>query len=259
MGLKKSLGQNFIFDNNYIRSLVKLGDIKNKNFMEIGLGNGNLTEVLLEQADQIQGVEIDKKWCEKLSKKFANNSKLILHCENFLKLDLDQFHGKKYTFFSNIPYNLSSKILARLMDYHFLFDEYFMLVQYEFAKRLFSPEGSKTYGSLSVFFQLHFSGKILKKVPPSVFTPPPKVDSAFIQFHNDIKYDVPKAFFTFVKLLFSNRRKTITKSLGMNYNYFTKNDIIKKLNEVNINERSRVEEIDMERLVNLYISFFPDK
>ncbi len=259
MGLKKSLGQNFIFDNNYIKSLVKLSDIQDKNIMEVGMGNGNLTEVLLERARHIDGFEIDRRWCEKLKKKFGNDPRITLHCENFLNAELKKFNGKKFTFFSNIPYNLSTKILEKLIDNYSIFNEYFMLVQYEFGARLFSPEGNKTYGSLSVFFQLHFSGKILKKVPPTVFTPAPKVDSAFINFHNDIKYDVPKDFFTFVKMLFSKRRKTINRTLNMDYTNFTKNDIIKKLNEVNINERSRVEDIDMERLVNLYNSFFPTK
>lgn len=259
MGLKKSLGQNFIFDNNYLKSLVKLSDINNKNIMEVGVGNGNLTEVLLEKAQKIVGYEIDKGWYKKLQKKFGDNPKMILINENFLRCDLSQFKGDNFTFFSNIPYNLSSKILEKLIENHLLFHEYFMLVQYEFATRLFASEGSKTYGSLSIFFQLHFSGKILKKVPPTVFTPQPKVDSAFISFHNDIKFKVPKGFFSFVKMLFSKRRKTIGTSLRMDYKNFTKNDIIKKLNEVNINERSRVEEIDMERLVNLYTSFFPDK
>jgi len=230
-------------------------DLKNEVVLEVGCGNGNLTEVLLEKSKEVIGFEVDSNWCDKLKERFGKKKNFTLICNDFLTFKLEKLKREKMVFFSNIPYYISTKIIEKLIDDSQFFQFYYMMVQWEFGKRLFSQPKSKDYSSLSVFFQSQFSGKILKKVPASVFTPRPKVDSAFIYFKNDQKIPINEEFQEFVKFLFSRRRKQIISTLRLYCKKMEKNDIIKILNKLEINEKERVENLPLNFLYNLYNSF----
>ncbi len=254
--MKRSLSQNFIFDLNFLSGLADLADLQGRNILEAGSGQGTLTSVLADRAAGVVSVEIDKDIFPALEEKFKKRGNVILFNGDFLKMDTGFLKGKRWTFFSNIPYHISTHVIERLILLMEHFDEYYMTVQYEFAKRLFAAPGGKDYGSLSIFFQMHFSGRILKKVPASVFVPRPKVDSAFICFKNDIKAGVDDRFFTFVRSLFSQRRKNMLNNLLKNCDNYGKNDIISILRESGINEKQRIENLNYSVIFDLYNRLF---
>ncbi len=252
MGIKRGLGQKFILDKEYLRSLVALSEVTDKNILEVGSGKGTLTEILLDKGKKIISVEIDNRLCEGLKNKFSDELKLLIVPADFLKLDISMLKGENWVFFANIPYYITTPIIEKLIENNKYFENYYLMVQYEVARRLFASEGNKDYGSLSIFFSTYFTGRILKKVPRTVFSPIPKVDSAFITFKNDIKADVDEDFFRMIRFIFSQRRKMIVNSLTNYFKNLDKNDIIKIFKKVKIDENQRPEQIPYKKFLDLY-------
>ena len=213
---KKYLGQHFLNDENIARKIVNSLSLSGySNVMEIGPGTGVLTKYLLDLKLDLKLVEIDSESVVFLKTKLGIDPSIILESD-FLKLKLDEVFANKFAIIGNFPYNISTQIIFKALEYKSLVPELIGMFQKEVAERICEKKGSKKYGILSVLTQAYYETDYLFSVPPSVFTPPPKVTSAVIRLIRkeqvDINYN-EKLFFKVVKLSFQQRRKTLRNSL----------------------------------------------
>jgi len=208
MQKKKSLGQCFLEDKNILRLEAKLADVKDKKVLEIGAGDGRLTDVILEQDPlRIYAVEKDEKLLGLLDNKYCGcQERVIVLGGDVLEIELPDFD----VVVGNIPYYISSDIIFRLKD--FKFDNAVLMVQKEFAEKMVAKPRDKNYGRLSVTSQLYFDIKLERKVLRHLFRPVPKVDSAIIllkptgrtltQFEENV-----------IRYLFQHKNKTVRNAL----------------------------------------------
>ena len=213
---KKYLGQHFLNDENIARKIVDSLSLSGySNVMEIGPGTGVLTKYLLDLKLDLKLVEIDSESVVFLKTKLGIDPSIILESD-FLKLKLDEVFANKFAIIGNFPYNISTQIIFKALEYKSLVPELIGMFQKEVAERICEKKGSKKYGILSVLTQAYYETDYLFSVPPSVFTPPPKVTSAVIRLIRkeqlDINYN-ERLFFKVVKLSFQQRRKTLRNSL----------------------------------------------
>ena len=213
--LKKSLGQHFLKDENVCKSIVE--EIRQHSFtqlLEVGPGGGALTKFLLQiPAINFKAVELDREKVQYLQSTYpAITGKLIE--EDFLKMD-PPFDGE-FVVVGNYPYNISTQILFKMLDWREQVPVMIGMFQKEVAQRAASKEGSKVYGVLSVLIQAFFKVEYLFDVDPSCFNPPPKVVSGVIRLTR--RSDVPdmksvRSFFVLVKTAFNQRRKTMRNAV----------------------------------------------
>lgn len=214
---KKNLGQHFLHDQNIARKIVdSLGDSQ-PNVLEIGPGTGILTRFLLvRQNINLRLVEIDKESVQYLKKNYPE-LKHKIHHDDFLKMDLRQVFTGKFSIIGNFPYNISSQIFFRILEYKNNIPQVVGMIQKEVAERIAAGPGTKTYGILSVLLQAFYNIDYLFTVPQQVFVPPPKVKSAVIRLVRNEQKSLPcneKLFFQVVKISFNQRRKMLRKSLA---------------------------------------------
>ncbi|MEA1888011.1 MAG: 16S rRNA (adenine(1518)-N(6)/adenine(1519)-N(6))-dimethyltransferase RsmA [Bacteroidota bacterium] len=212
---KKHLGQHFLTDSNIAKKIARSLEAKDySNVLEIGPGMGILTAYLIERGfENFKVIEIDNEASEYLNRKFKD---LDLIEGNFLSLDLDAYFDGKIGIIGNFPYNISSQIFFRVLEYRDKVYELAGMLQKEVAERIVSGPGSKVYGILSVLLQAYYKVEYLFTVPSGVFMPPPKVKSAMIRLIRKEKEQLDckeKLFFSVVKITFNQRRKIIKNSL----------------------------------------------
>ena len=169
---KKSLGQNFLKDENIIKKICDVGKIEEKNFvLEIGPGTGKLTEaILLKKPRKIHLIEKDKRLINQLTKKLKCNAEIIN--EDILKYDLKKLSNKNLIVFGNLPYNISSQILTKFIKYDkkdFLFKKLIFMFQKEVADRILALENTNNYGRLSIFSSWKLNIKKIMDIDPSCF------------------------------------------------------------------------------------------
>jgi 16S rRNA (adenine1518-N6/adenine1519-N6)-dimethyltransferase len=214
---KKHLGQHFLTDQNIAKKIAdSLSGENYDDVLEIGPGMGILTKYLLEKDYTTHVIEIDTESVEYLKVHYLNLSDRIIS-KDFLKLNLDDFFGKKQlAIIGNFPYNISSQIVFKTLENKHRVPEFSGMFQKEVAKRIAEGPGSKVYGIISVLTQAFYDVEYLFTVPPSVFNPPPKVDSGVIRLIRKENYTLPvdeKLFFKVVKTAFNQRRKMLRSSL----------------------------------------------
>lgn len=213
---KKYLGQHFLNDENIARKVVDSLSLCNySNVLEIGPGTGVLTKYLIKKKINLKLVEIDSESVEFLKAQLFIDPLIILE-HDFLKLDLSNIFSENFAIIGNFPYNISTQIIFKTLEYKNSVPELIGMFQKEVAERICEKKGSKKYGILSVLTQAYYDTEYLFSVPASVFIPAPKVVSAVIRLKRneqiDIKYN-EKLFFKVVKLSFQQRRKTLRNSL----------------------------------------------
>lgn len=213
---KKHLGQHFLTDNNVAEKIVKQLSSDTKNLIEIGPGTGVLTKIILEQnIPNFYVIDIDRESIEYLNQNFTELENKIISAD-FLKYNLADIFSDEFSIIGNFPYNISSQILFRVLDYRHQVNEVIGMFQKEVAERVASPPGNKTYGILSVLIQAFYDIEYLFSVSENVFFPPPKVKSAVIRLKRNEVTNLgcdEKLFFQVVKLGFNQRRKTLRNSL----------------------------------------------
>lgn len=214
---KKHLGQHFLKDENIAKKIAdSLTEKGYDTVLEIGPGMGVLTKYLLEKKYTTYVIEIDSESVEYLKAHYLNLAERIIS-ENFLKINIpDFFQDKPFAIIGNFPYNISSQILFKTLKNKHQIPEFSGMFQKEVAKRIAEKPGSKVYGILSVLTQAFYDVEYLFTVPPSVFSPPPKVDSGVIRLIRKENYILPvdeELFYKVVKTAFNQRRKTIRNSL----------------------------------------------
>lgn len=231
---KKHLGQHFLKDMNAAERIVNLLSL-HRNYtkvLEIGPGMGVLTQFLLKKTDyKTFVVEIDGESVVYLNEHFPELTGRIFS-EDFLKMDLSRLSGlheegnpEPFAIIGNFPYNISSQIFFKVLDYKDIVVEVVCMLQKEVAKRIASAPGNKDYGILSVLLQAFYDIKYEFTVLPGAFNPPPKVDSGVISLRRNAIQQLDcdeRKFVQVVKAGFNQRRKTLRnalKPLGLNFEH----------------------------------------
>lgn len=232
---KKHLGQHFLVDLSIAKGIVDALSEDQKRVIEIGPGMGVLTQYLVERKDiDLRLIEIDTESVEYLNRNFSLKEGTVIEAD-FLRMQLDSlFEGQEFNVIGNFPYNISSQIFFKILEYKDQVPEIVCMLQREVARRLASPPGNKDYGILSVFLQAYYDIEYLFTVDECVFNPPPKVKSGVIRLRRNTVKSLPcneKLFRTVVKSTFNQRRKTIwnsIKSVAFNHEALREHPFMKK-------------------------------
>ena len=223
---KKHLGQHFLTDETIAKKIAdSLTEKGYNNVLEIGPGMGVLTKYLLEKKAVVTVMELDSESVTYLKGTFplehlnlnTTSEKFKIIEGDFLKQQITQlFNKEQVAIIGNFPYNISTQIVFKALENREFVPEFAGMFQKEVAQRIAEKEGSKVYGILSVLTQAFYDVEYLFTVPPSVFNPPPKVDSGVIRLVRKENYTLPvdeKLFFRVVKTSFNQRRKMLRGSL----------------------------------------------
>ncbi|HHW57461.1 MAG TPA: 16S rRNA (adenine(1518)-N(6)/adenine(1519)-N(6))-dimethyltransferase RsmA [Clostridia bacterium] len=222
VNVKKKLGQNFIFDKNILTKIVTASEITPEDFvLEIGTGLGTLTEELAKRVKKVVSFEIDKELYEKAKEKLYLWDNVFLVNDDIMKVDLNEiankyFGSKPFKVVANLPYYITSLIIMMLLECKFV-KEITVLVQKEVAERICATPGTKDYGILTIFTNFKAKPKILFNLPPTVFIPPPKVDSSLVKLQildkPSVEVKDEMLFSNVVKAAFGQRRKVLPNAL----------------------------------------------
>jgi len=249
---KKSLGQNFLQDENIARKMISaIALTPTDHILEIGPGKGSLTKYLIQDARTLVAVEIDKNLIAYLQQQFSNHPDFVLYHHDILKIDFAKIlqAGIAWKIVANLPYHITSPVLFQLFENRTLIDTATLMVQKEVAQRIVAPPGSKTYGILSVFSQFYADVKMVFAVSRNVFFPKPEVDSAVIQYRFKepelLNPEEELLFRQLVKALFGKRRKMLRNSLR------SIPDVAVDCSQLNFNLEQRPEQITVAGFVEL--------
>lgn len=217
MWAKKSLGQHFLHAVEYARRIAGAISGETRHVVEVGPGQGMLTQFLVGRFDQLLLIEKDTVLAALISDRWGADPSITICEADFLKFDLTAYWGRRqFSLVGNFPYNISSQIVFRMLEMRDQIPELVGMFQYEMARRIVAPPGSKEYGILSVLTATTYDGRLLFRVPPGAFNPPPKVDSAVIQLLRKKEYALPCDYHSLrlvVKAAFGQRRKMLRNSL----------------------------------------------
>lgn len=214
MKAKKRFGQHFLINEEISERIALSAQVPSGKALEVGPGKGVMTKYLRKRDIGFKVVELDNDMIPILKSNFKGLE--IIHAD-FLKLEFeDIFGGDDFSIIGNFPYNISTQILFRMLDWKEHIPELVGMFQKEVAKRVVSGPGNKDYGVTSVLIQAYYEGEYLFSVGPGNFSPPPRVQSGVIRLVRKADFSLPcdeKAFKRIVKLTFSQRRKMIRNTL----------------------------------------------
>ena len=245
---KRSLGQNFVVEPNTVRRIAELAEIEiGDQVLEIGPGLGSLTLALEDRGVHVTALEIDDKLIEVLKEVTAGKQVNILH-EDAMKFDFKAHTSSgRWKLVANLPYNISVPLICNILDTSPSITEMLVMVQSEVADRLVAKPETKAYGLPSVKVSFYAEASLVSRVPPSVFLPRPRVDSAIVRIkrkpHTDTTVDA-ETLFSLARKGFTHRRKTLRRSLG---------DMVREeeFQKSNINSKARAEELSIDEWVRL--------
>ncbi len=254
MFAKKSLGQNFLVDFNIIKKITKLIDIKNKNIIEIGPGKGALTnQIIIQEPKSVILIEKDNFLYEKLKEKYNKINSIKIFNKDILNFDLEKVLKKDTIIFGNLPYNISSQILIKILKLKRWPPRYTSLIfmfQKEVAEKILGKFKTPKYGRLSIItnYKLKISEKF--DISPNCFSPKPKVVSTVLHLKPSkkryIKLNNINNLEKVTQMLFSNKRKMINKSIKKIFKNYEEIKFIK-----NINLKARPSEVSPEKFYEL--------
>ena len=236
---KKSLGQNFLIDNQILRQIVDCVKIENKTILEIGPGTGNLTKCILnKKPKEFTVIEKDNYLIKKLKDQFEEKINIINN--DVLNVNENSLFSEKAIVFGNLPYNISTEILSKwiinLKD-DFWFEYLILMFQKEVANRIIAKYNHRNYGRLSILANWKLSIKKICDIKPNSFSPKPKIDSSLLLFSpkkDFYKISNPKNLEKITRIFFNNRRKMIKKPFNQIFNGNSK--ILEKL-KIDLNLR----------------------
>ena len=221
---KKSLGQNFLVDQNIIEKITNIVEIKDRCVLEVGPGTGNLTYKILEKLPKkLIVVEKDSNLVNLLKKKLESNIDIIN--KDILKLDENLISKEKLIVFGNLPYNISTEILCKwilnIKSHNFWFDYLILMFQKEVADRIISKFNTKNYGRLSILSNWKLEIKKIIDIKPASFIPKPKIDSTVLFFKPKkefFKLKNAKNLEKITRIFFMHKRKMIKKPYNLLFN-----------------------------------------
>lgn len=252
---KKSLGQNFLIDKNFVDKIIDIADIENENVLEIGPGIGTITYEMAKIAKKVLAVEIDENLIPILQQNLEEFSNVKVINQDILKVDLkklieEEFSNQSFKVVSNLPYYITTPIIEILITSNFPCQDMTIMVQKEVAQRMVASANDKDYSSLSVFVKFYSDAKILVNLPKTVFMPQPKIDSSILNLKlriYDEKVD-QKKLFNLVRAGFNKRRKTILNSLS---DVASKEDLKIAFEKTGLRENLRAENLSLDDFVKL--------
>ena len=243
---RRKYGQNYLIDKAVLFEMGNTINSKsNDSFIEIGPGLGALTEQINKESIKILAIDVDEQNIDYLKRKYNGPADIKFVHGDFLKFNLP-VDGNSQRIVGNLPYNISTQIILKLIDdYEFIEDMHF-LVQREVAEKITGQKSTKNWGKLAIKIALFFESEILFDVPPEAFDIKPKVTSSFIRLikKDSLEYDISlkSNFFKIVDLAFTSRRKNIKNNLqkiGIDWE------------KINIDPKKRPEEISIEEYINI--------
>jgi 16S rRNA (adenine1518-N6/adenine1519-N6)-dimethyltransferase len=261
--LSKRFGQNFLVDRTHLLRVVETAAVgPDDSIFEIGPGVGTLTVELAQRARQVVCVELDRAILPALTDVVAPYPSVTVHQADALKLDLPTFldaawgEGQCGKVVANIPYNITSPLLVKLLETPGRFHSITLMVQKEVADRLKAKPDTENYGSLTVFVQFHAVVSVPYIVPRGAFFPPPKVDSAIVHL---IPYETPpvsvrsrSAFLSVSRAAFGQRRKTLLNALtNAEALPFSREQVVAALTVANIDPQRRGETLALDEIAAL--------
>ncbi|CEP91967.1 KsgA/Dim1 family 16S ribosomal RNA methyltransferase [[Clostridium] sordellii] len=256
----KSLGQNFLIDDNVIDRILDGARLsKGDKIIEVGPGIGTLTREMGRVADRVVAIEIDKTLIPILKDTLDEFENIEVINQDILKVNVEdlvkeKLNGGPVKLVANLPYYITTPIVMKFLEEDIPVTDIVVMVQKEVADRMNANPGTKDYGALSVAVQYYCDTEIVAKAPRHMFIPQPNVDSTVIGLHvrEEIKYNVDNEdiFFKTVKAAFGQRRKTLLNALGT-LGFLNKDEIREVLNEANIDEKRRGETLSIEEFANL--------
>jgi len=237
---KKSLGQNFLINEEIINTIIDSAKIENKNVLEIGPGTGNLTsKILKKKQKKLFVVEKDQELCQLLNKSFKD--KITIINEDVLKINEKKLSNEKLIVFGNLPYNISTEILCNwiinLEQKDYWFDELVLMFQKEVAERIIAKYNTSNFGRLTILSNWRLDIKKICDVSPLCFSPKPKIDSTLLYFCPKkvfFEFNSPKNLEKITRVFFNHRRKMIKKPFNQIFNGNT--EVLDKL-KINLNLR----------------------
>ena len=220
---KKSLGQNFLIDQNVLNKIVNTTTIKDKVVLEVGPGTGNLTSLILKKKPKkLIVIEKDNNLAKKLEYDFKNDLEIIN--DDILKIDETKIANEKITVFGNLPYNISTEILSKWitnLDKNFWFNCLVLMFQKEVADRIIAKFNTSSYGRLSIISNWKLNIKKIVDIKAESFHPKPKIDSSLLIFYpkkNFIKINDPANLEKVTRIFFNQRRKMLKKPFNQLFN-----------------------------------------
>ena len=252
----KAYGQNFIFDKNFLKSIVDMVVDNKDTVLEIGAGAGTLTSMIASKAKKVVSYEIDKNLQPILQEnlKDCNNCKVIF--EDIMKVDIEDIEkemGGDYIMVANLPYYITTPIIFKFLENAKHLKSMSIMVQLEVAERLTAKPNTKEYGAITPAIDYRANAKIIKKVSRNMFTPIPNVDSAIVKIDFvDNKFDIldSKTLDETIKCVFAMRRKTISNNMK-SYFHLSNEQIDCICKNISISPTTRGETLDTQSLVNL--------
>ena len=251
---KKSLGQHFLIDKGIAQKIVQLASLEPHDIVvEIGPGMGVLTFLMLPLVKRVVAVEVDQEMADYLREQGEGMPALTVMRRDVLHVDfkgLAQDAGGRLKVVANLPYNIATPVIFRLLENRDAVAHLTLMLQREVAQRINAPSGGKDYGPLSIFTQLYTFPTILMRVPPQAFYPRPKVESALVGFtildQPRVEIGDSEFFHAVVRASFAQRRKTILNSLKNSpLSLGSREEIEKALKTVGIDPRRRAETLDL--------------
>lgn len=258
VSLKKSLGQNFLIDENIPIKIASSQEGLADGIIEIGPGAGVLTKELALRFKKVVSIELDKRLKPVLDKTLEEHKNVEIIYEDVLKADLkkiiENMGVEKVAVAANLPYYITSPVIMALLEQRLPLESITVMVQKEAADRLTAKIPSRNVGAVTLAVAYYSEPEFLFNVKRGSFMPPPNVDSAVIKLN--IRKEPPvvlnseEAFFKLIKAAFMHRRKTLVNSVASGLG-IKKEDIIKALLSLNISETIRPEQLSLEQFANL--------
>ena len=256
----KSLGQNFLIDDNVIDRILEGARLSETDkIIEVGPGIGTLTREMGKVAENVVSIEIDKTLIPILQETLADLDNVEVVNEDILKVDVqglikEKLSGGPVKLVANLPYYITTPIVMKFLEEDIPVTDIVVMVQKEVADRMNAKPSTKDYGALSVAVQYYCDTEIVAKAPRHMFVPQPNVDSIVIGLHvrDEKKYvvDNEDIFFKTVKASFGQRRKTLLNSLS-GLGFLSKDQIKEALKAANIDEKRRGETLSIDEFANL--------
>lgn len=245
---KKSFGQNFLVDQNYIGKIISaLNPQTGETIVEIGAGRGALTEILIESGANVIAIELDRDLIPFLQEKFSNEDNVEILESDALKIDFNELTGTKNQspktkLVANLPYNISTAILQRLIEQRDCFSELILMFQREVVERITARVGNSERGFLTVMTEAYLTAEKLFDVPPNAFLPAPKVWSSVVRLlPKDEKIGDINLFREIVSAGFVQKRKTIFNNLKNKFG-----DVENVLQQCRIDSKRRAETLTID-------------
>ncbi|SHK60346.1 16S rRNA (adenine(1518)-N(6)/adenine(1519)-N(6))-dimethyltransferase RsmA [Paramaledivibacter caminithermalis] len=257
----KSLGQNFLIDENIIYKIIEGSQITKEDIIvEVGPGIGTLTQYLADKAEKVLAIEIDKSLIPILEETLKDYENVEVINSDVLDLDLkglieNKFPDRKVKVVANLPYYVTTPIIMKFLEEEVPVKDIVVMVQKEVADRLKAKPKTKDYGSLSVAVQYYCEPEIITRVPKSVFIPNPNVESTVIRLkvleNPKVNVKDKKVFLNVVRASFAKRRKTLLNSLSFSDFELSKDEIKKILKASNIDSNRRGESLTIQEFAIL--------